>query len=73
MGDNRAVLFGDIGKGVQYLDDLLIIKLQRHSVVSVYTSHNNNSHVVIMIIVDSCTLVWCHYSFESFGVMIVKH
>ena len=44
MGDKRAAMFGGMGKGFQRLNDLLIVELQRHSVVSVYTGlYNYNS------------------------------
>ena len=35
MGDKRAAMFGGVVKGYQYLNDLLIVELQRQSVVSV--------------------------------------
>ena len=37
MGDKRAAMFGGAGKDNQCLNDLLVVELRRHSVVSVYS------------------------------------
>ena len=41
MGDKRAAMFGGMRKEFQRLNDLLIVELERHSVVSVYTGLYN--------------------------------
>ena len=59
MGDKRAAMFGGMTNAFQYLNDLLIVELRRHFVVSVYTELYNYYS-------DYVTLIWLTTDVDTF-------